>query len=119
MEEHRCYETIIPTFNIPVWSSAVTDVSIPSTITVYGNGKVLGLTDGNGFNGGLITGGANYQTGLKGAAYGQILPYTYSGTTDNGNRTFGVTTNAANSGLVAKSNSITKSTMSVNFVIKY
>lgn len=117
--QNKRNKSVYSTFNIPKWSSVVTAVSIPNTIAVYGNGKVLGLTDGNGFNCGLITGGANYQTGLKGAAFGQTLPYSYSGVSDNGNRTFGVTTDAVNSGLIAKSNLITRTVITKKYVIKY
>lgn len=119
------------TFNIPEWSSVITAVSIPSTIAVYGNGKAIGvISNENGPNGTKLI----YSTKRTGtaSAFGinvgdyksTNLPYTNSGTPDTTgmaqHQAIGLTTDTSGkSGIVAKSNSITRTSKSFNFCIKY
>lgn len=83
-----------PVVNMP-WSS--------NNLPVFGNGKVLGLTNGTD-NGGLYL-TSNSDMLARNSAYGQELPYstTASGTITSG---LGVTTDATNSGLVADATGI-------------
>ena len=108
------------TFNIPSWSSLISDIYIPDTIAVYGNGKVLGLTCGNGKE--YVLGGWSGGTYAQVSPAKNTLPYnvtTSNPTLTNNAGTFGIIQSDIKSGIVAKSNSITKTTMSANFIIKY
>ena len=108
---------IYSTFNIPNWGSVITDVSIPSTIAVYGNGKALGLTNGSE-NCGLQTGSAPYVAAGTNAYDKNISTTGNQGAFNNG--TYGIVSDiSGKSGIVAKSNSITRTSLSIKFSIKY
>ena len=106
---------------MPSWSSVITAVSIPSTIAVYGNGKTLGLTNGTN-NFGLIgkddeVNSRLYQTWAYNKSVTSTTPST---TTSKYYGLFGLSTATDGaSGIVAKSNSITKTSQSYKFCIKY
>lgn len=107
----------ILTFNLPTWNTVITDVSIPSTIPVYGNGKTIGLTDGSN-NYGFSPSQNNSGNVLYNGGYG-----SNAGTNTSGNlprKSMGITTATdGNSGIVAKSDSIIKTSQTYNFCIKY
>ena len=106
---------------MPEWSTVITAVSIPTSIAVYGNGKTMGITNGT------KTGGLNYNSGSNaiststealgkepGVVSGSTKPFTTS------HQNLGLTTATnGNSGIVAKSDSITKTSQTYNFCIKY
>jgi hypothetical protein len=98
-----------------VATTLVKDVSIPSSIAVYGNGKTLGLNDGS-TNVGLFA-ASNTAYGVE-AGTGLFNVSKGSGGTGswlNSEKGLGVTTNTdGSSGLVAKSDSITCSKITVN-----
>ena len=104
---------------MPTWSTVITAVSIPSTIAVYGNGKVLGLTNGSK-NGGLELADVDRNSRM-------VIESKYntnvstSSTTETGlTGCFGLTTDTSGkSGIVAKSNSITRTSKTYKFCIKY
>ena len=106
------------TFNLPTWSTVITAVSIPSTIAVYGNGKTLGLT--NGTNNFGLRQTTSYFRGAQNI-YGTNVGDTSSATgLSSDGISYGVTTDTSGkSGIVAKSNSITRISKSFNFCIKY
>lgn len=115
----------ILTFNIPNWETVITAVSIPSTIAVYGNGYGLTLSDGT-------TDAGIHRIQTNNAASGALYPITSNnvgheigtsvvagGGTVNHSKVLGVTTDPTKSGIIAKSNSITKTSLSIKFSIKY
>ena len=105
---------------MPNWSTVITAVSIPSTIAVYGNGKTLGLTLNNSSNFGLSFGTNNSWALRLNTGFGTNLNSSVSETSTTTNRALGITNNTnGNSGMVAKSNSITRTSLSIKFSIKY
>ena len=102
---------------MPNWSSVITNVSIPSTIAVYGNGKTLGLTDSTNYT--ALNGNTNGYIQNRTGGYGtQISSSAADGSILTGR--LGITSDTSgNSGIVAKSNSITKISKSFKFCIKY
>lgn len=96
-----------------VGTSIITDVSIPSTIAVYGNGKTLGYTDGTN-NLALLPGGDGRIYGM-GYGYDKNIGTAGSGGNVTTNKYIGIVSDTSGkSGLVAKSNSITKTSITVN-----
>ena len=98
-----------------VATSLITEVSIPSTIAVYGNGKTLGFNDGS-TNVGLFASG-NTTYGIEAATnlFNVDKGTAYSGGFLGSNKGLGVTTSTnGSSGLIAKSNSITRDKLTVN-----
>lgn len=96
-----------------VGTSIITEVSIPSTIAVYGNGKTLGYTDGSN-NLALLTGGDGRTYGM-GNGYDKSIGTAGSGGNVTTNKYIGIVSDTSGkSGLVAKSNSITKTAVTVN-----
>ena len=119
ISSHFYFKLIYSTFNIPSWSSVVTAVSIPSTIAVYGNGKTLGFSDDKN-NYSILPGssGSYYST----SAYNKNIGGTASGTDTrpSSTRLMGITKNTnGTSGIVAKSNSITRTVITKKYIIKY
>ena len=105
---------------MPNWKTVITAVSIPSTIAVYGNGKVLGLTCGNGKE--YVLGGWTGGTYAQVSPAKNTLPYdvtTSNPQLTNNAGTFGIIQSDTKSGIVAKSNSITRTSLSIKFSIKY
>lgn len=101
-----------------VGTSIITNVSIPSSIAVYGNGKVIGLTNGTNKygmgctwqNSQLYTGGSDDIS--LGTSVSNTQP---NSSTYNQRGKIGLVTDTnGNSGIVAKSNSITKTSLTVN-----
>lgn len=91
-----------------VWELVATSIIIANgDIPVVGNGKTLGLTNGKS-NYGLYVYNGNSVTRLqpKDTAYGTNAGTSLSGGIDLSTTTFGITTEAKNSGLVAKVESI-------------
>jgi hypothetical protein len=85
------------TFNLPNYSTYKFVTS--GTVSVKGSGKVLGLTNGSGGNGGIMT-SANGQVWGRLDGFGQSLPFTNTITTAFGSNTMlGVTTDASKSGI--------------------
>jgi hypothetical protein len=96
-----------------VGTSIITDVSIPSTIAVYGNGKTLGYTDGTN-NLALLPDGDGRIYGM-GYGYDKNIGTDGSGENVTTNKYIGIVSDTSGkSGLVAKSNSITKTSITVN-----
>ena len=84
------------TFNLPNYSTYKFVTS--GTVSVKGDGKVLGLTSGNA-NGGILT-SANGQVWGRQDGFGKSLPFTNTVTTSFGsNPMLGVTTDASKSGI--------------------
>ena len=103
---------------MPNWSSVITNVSIPSTIAVYGNGKTLGFYDGTDYF------GCSYFYGQNGGQntnlYNTNIGSNNLGTNTSNAKSIGLTSDTSGkSGIVAKSNSITKTSKSFKFCIKY
>jgi hypothetical protein len=92
----------------------ITDVSIPSTIAVYGNGKELGLIDDIDLS---ITSINGYYavTNYSGVAVGTSI----NNNSRNARKSIGITTDSSKSGIIAKSDSITTTSKSFKFCIKY
>jgi hypothetical protein len=112
----------ILTFNIPTWSSVVTAVSIPNTIAVYGNGKTMGFTEGSfeyGLSNGTSSGGNNLH--VINQQYNTNVGTVYPAATNPSQKvSLGlVSDTSGKSGIVAKSNSITRTSLSMKFGIKY
>ena len=107
---------------MPNWNTVITAVSIPSTIAVYGNGKTLGLTDGTYAGGITLNNNYNNQETFDRNQYNKnigtvVTSNSWFGNTKKG---VGVVQNTdGTSGLIAKSNSITRTSLSIKFSIKY
>lgn len=110
---------------MPNWTSIISNISIPSTIAVYGNGYGLTLTN-NSQTFAIAHDGSNSATCIGATT----TSYVTVGTSTSRNETqqakaLGIPTasqigsNLAKSGIVAKSDSITKTSKSFNFCIKY
>ena len=102
----------------------ITAVSIPSTIAVYGNGKAMGFRNGNNQTAGLMTatlGGAQGALLARPNYYNKNIGTQGSGDAGIGNNiAFGIVSNTdGTSGLIAKSDSITRTSKSFKFCIKY
>ena len=107
------------TFNIPNWKTVITAVSIPSTIAVYGNGKTLGVTNGS-HTAAPSVGGSAGDAGFAYNGYNKTPTNSNPGGSFITNSIIGVVQNTdGTSGLIAKSNSITRTSLSINFSIKY
>lgn len=111
----------ILTFNLPEWSSVITDINIPNTIAVYGNGTTLGLTDGTNNRDLVSVGGSQVaRTEAQTGAYGKAVGTNASTSTSSANKTLALTTATdGKSGIIAKSNSITRISKLFKFCIKY
>jgi hypothetical protein len=98
-----------------VGTSVVTGVSIPTSIPVYGNGKVISFYNGTS-TGTLIERGSGYGFAAGSAATGSAVGTSSPLTTYTPNNVaVGLSTATdGNSGIVAKSNDITKTTITVN-----
>jgi hypothetical protein len=98
-----------------IGTSITTDVTIPSSIAVYGNGKTLGLTLNNSSNYGLSF-GTNNSWGLRlNTGFGSNINSSVSETSIPVNKALGITNKTnGDSGIVAKSDSITKTSITVN-----
>ena len=98
-----------------IGTSITTDVTIPSSIAVYGNGKTLGLTLNNSSNYGLSF-GTNNSWGLRlNTGFGSNINSSVSETSTTVNKALGITNKTnGDSGIVAKSDSITKTSITVN-----
>lgn len=76
-------------------------LNLSGQIPVYGNGMSLGFTNGTMTGGGALA-STPPEFQVRGGYYGQTLPFTGSaGTNLTGNSAIGVTTDPANSGLIA------------------
>ena len=109
------------TFNLPNWTTVITAVSIPSTIAVYGNGKAIGLTNGS-TNAGLTTGNNDVgRLNEKDTVYNANIATSGGGNGSFGNyNIIGLSKDTSGkSGIIAKSNSITRTSASYRFCIKY
>lgn len=107
------------TFNLPNWQSVVSDVTIPSTITVCGNGKTLGLTNGGTWYG--VSFGTNNSWAVRLSTWqsgGAAVGSSVSETSTTVNKALGIIEDVQ-SGLIAKSNSITRSAFNSKFIIKF
>lgn len=113
------------TFNLPNIQNIITAVTIPSSIAVYGNGKCIGVYSSSSNTAGLASttrsGDAKGIVGTYSTAYNVAVGGSYSGSTNavsiNG---IGITTDTSGkSGIVAKSSSITRTTVVLKHVIKY
>lgn len=99
-------------FNLPSASNIVTSVN--TTVSVKGDGKTLGMTNGshnvglNSYNSGSL----RCYTGL----YGKNIGTNDSGSVIDARPAMGVTTDATKSGLTG---ALTRSVFSVKFIIKY
>jgi len=112
------YDNQILTFNLPTWNTVITDISIPTFIAVYGNGKTIGLTDGTNYF--SIRHGSTALASVKNSYGINVGTTTGDAVASKTNTSIGVTTETnGKSGIVAKSNSITKTSQSYNFCIKY
>ena len=107
------------TFNLPNWTQIVTNVSIPNTIPVYGNGKTLGFTNGTD-NFGLFL-STNEPMILSVNAYDKNVGTTGITNITRAAKTLGITYDGTKSGVVAKSNDITqtKTNPNIKIYIKY
>ena len=110
---------------MPSWNSVITNVSIPSTIAVYGNGYGLTLTNNSQTIG--IAHDSDHAFAAIGAT-NQPWVGVGSGTGRNGSQqglALGLPTarqigsDLSKSGIVAKSDSITKTSKTFKFCIKY
>ena len=107
------------TFNLPNWKSVVSAVTIPSTIAVYGNGKTLGVTNGS-HTAAPSVGGSAGDAGFAYNGYNKAPTNSNPGGSFITNSTIGVVQNTdGTSGLIAKSNSITRSAFNSKFIIKF
>ena len=89
---------------------AAVEIPIGSSAPVIGTGQVLGMMDGNGsFYGPGASGGGtgDYRSGR----YGQTLPHSDSSSSLNQGPSLGVTTDPANSGLIADLSTATATTI--------
>ena len=103
---------------MPTWSSVITAVSIPTSIAVYGNGKTMGLTDGTNYF--SIRQGSTALASVKNSYNINVGTTTGDAVASKTNTSIGVTTDTSGkSGIVAKSNSITRTSISFKFSIKY
>jgi hypothetical protein len=98
-----------------IGTSITTDVTIPSSIAVYGNGKTLGLTLNNSSNYGLSFGMSNSWALRLNTGFGSNINSSVSETSTTVNKALGITNKTnGDSGIVAKSDSITKTSITVN-----
>lgn len=88
--------------------------SVNTTVSVKGNGKTLGMTNGTDYVGvnSYNSGSLRCYTGL----YGKNIGTENSGSIIDKKNAMGVTTDATKSGLTG---ALTRSVFSVKFIIKY
>lgn len=98
-----------------VGTSIITDVSIPLTIPVYGNGKSIGIYNGN--DKASFVSDTNYGVFAYTSLYGNDVNSTSTAPSGSNRKTglWGLTTDTdGNSGIIAKSDNITKTSLTVN-----
>lgn len=99
---------------VKVGTSLVTDISIPSTLTVCGNGKTLGLTNGSTWYG--VSFGTNSSWAVRLSTWqsgGATVGASVSETSTTVNKALGVI-DGVQSGLIAKTDSITYTKLTVS-----
>jgi hypothetical protein len=97
-----------------VATSVVVNVNIPDNIPVYGNGKTLGVTNGS-HTAAPSVGGSAGDTGFAYNGYNKAPTNSNPGGSFITNSTIGVVPYTdGSSGLIAKSNNITKTTITLN-----
>ena len=107
---------------MPNWKTVITAVSIPSTIAVYGNGKNIKLYDGHNTRGTMFTNSGDHTVAVQITnSYNVNVGTAVSSNGGSGGKyAAGLTTSTdGSSGIIAKSNSITRTSLSIKFSIKY